>query len=109
MMGALSLLSSLQSLDWTAQNAVLKQLLIQVEIADGLADRRILGLFHRLLKLLRQDVFLVRFLEPRIRELIFALPLLLAQYSRGIGQVYVRPFPRRLFVRHHHAHRPIYP
>src|SRR5713226_6954909 len=54
MMGALSLLSSLQSLDWTAQNAVLKQLLIKVEIADGLADRRILGLFHRFFKLFRK-------------------------------------------------------
>ncbi len=107
-MGALSLLSSLQSLDWTAQNAVLKQLLIKIEVADGFADRRIFGLLHRFFKLFRQDVFLVGFLEPRIRELIFALPLLLAQDARRIGQVHVRPFARRLLVRQHHAQRRVH-
>src|SRR5260370_969402 len=105
MMGALSLLSSLQSLDWTAQNAVLKQLLIKIEVADGFAARRIFGLLHRFFKLFRQNIFLFGFLEPRIRELILALPLLLPQDARRIGQVHIRPFARRLLVRKHHAQR----
>src|SRR6266404_6775624 len=108
MMGALSLLSSLQSLDWTAQNAVLKQLLIKIEVADGLAGGRVFGFLHRFFKLFRQNILLVGFLEPRIRELIFALPLLLAQDARRIGQVHVRPFARRLLVRKHHAQRRIH-
>src|SRR5215467_7791728 len=50
---------------------------IQVEIADGLPRRGILGFFHSFFKLLGEDVFLVRLLEERIRELILALPFLL--------------------------------
>src|ERR1700687_3896073 len=78
---------------------------IQVEVTDGFADGRILGFLHRFFKLFRQDVFLVGLLEPRIRELILALPLLLAQYSGRVSQVHVRPFARRLLVRKHHAQR----
>ena len=38
-----------------------------------LSGRRILGFLHLFFKLLRQNVFLIRFLKPGIREFVFAL------------------------------------
>jgi hypothetical protein len=78
-------------------------LLIQIKIADGLAGRGVLGLLHRLFKFLRQDVFLVRFLEEGIRELVFALPLLLLKDTRSLRQVDVRPGSYVRFVRKNRA------
>lgn len=79
------------------------QPLIQVEVADGLAGGRIFGLFHGFFELLGEDVFLVGFLEEGIRELIFALPLLLLEDIRRLGEVHVGPGPYMSFVRKHRA------
>ena len=56
-----------------------QSLLVQVEIADGFAGGGVLGLLHGLFKFLRQDVFLVGFLEPGIRKLVFALAILFSK------------------------------
>jgi hypothetical protein len=65
------------------------QLLIQVEVANRLAGRGVLGFLHGLFKFLGQDVFLVRFLEEGIRELVFTLPLLFLKDARSLCQVHV--------------------
>jgi hypothetical protein len=74
-------------------------LLIQVEVANGLTGRGVLGFLHGLFKFLGKDVFLVRFLEEGIRELVFTLSLLLLKDARSLCQVYVRPRSYMRFVR----------
>ena len=70
--------------------------LIQIKIANGLPCGGILSFLHGLFKFLGEDVFLVRFLKEGIRELVFALPLLLLKNARSLRQVHVRP---RFYVR----------
>jgi hypothetical protein len=74
-------------------------LLIQVEVANGLTGRGVLGFLHGLFKFLGKDVFLVRFLEEGVRELVFTLPLLFLKDARSLRQVYVRPRSYMRFVR----------
>ena len=54
-------------------------MLVQVEITDGFARGRVLGFFLSFVKFLGENVFLVRFLEEGIRELVLTLPLLLLE------------------------------
>src|SRR5260370_14837102 len=74
-----------------ARGGFAEKKLVEVEIADGLACGSVLGLFHGLLEFLGEDVFLVRFLEEGIRELVLALPFLLLEDARSLRQVHVRP------------------
>src|SRR5207253_9657521 len=80
-----------------------ESLLVQVEIAYGFACRRVFSLLHRLFKFLRQDVFFVRFLEPGIRKLVFAAPILFGKDLLGVGKVHVRASFRGWLVRKHSA------
>src|SRR5207244_6798386 len=77
--------------------------LVQVKIADGFARRSVLGFLHRLFKFLCQDVFLVRFLEPGVRELVFALAVLFGENFLSVAQVHVRAGLDGRFMREHSA------
>jgi hypothetical protein len=77
--------------------------LIQIEIADRFACRSVFGLLHRLFKFLRQDVFLVGFLEPGIRELVLALAVLFGKDFLSVAKVHIRAGLDRCLVRKHRA------
>src|SRR5260370_34829674 len=78
-----------------------------LKIADGLACGGILGLLHRLFKFLRQDVFLVGFLEPGVRKLVFALAVLFGEDLLRVAEVHIRTSLHRRFMREHRAENPI--
>src|ERR1700747_2277036 len=76
---------------------------VQIKVANRLSNRRILGFLHLLFKLFRQDVFLIGFLKPGIREFVLALLLLLFENARSLCQVNVRPGLYVRLVRQHSA------
>ncbi len=76
---------------------------VEVKIADGFACGGVLGLFHRFFEFLRQDVFLVRFLEPGVRKFVFALAVLFSEDSLRVGEVHVRARLDGHFMREHSA------
>lgn len=61
--------------------------LVQVEVTDRLADRCVFGFLHSFFELFGENVFFVRFLEPRIAEFVFALAILFSQDTRGVGEI----------------------
>jgi len=73
--------------------------LIQIEIADGLAGWRVLGFLHGFFKFLGEDIFFVGFLEPGVRELVFALALLFGKDLLRIAQVHIGTRPNGRFMR----------
>src|SRR5258708_257973 len=74
---------------------------IEIEIANRFSGRRILGFLHLLFELFRQDVFLVGFLKPGIREFVFTRLFLFFQNVSGLRQVHIGPWLYMRFVRQH--------
>jgi len=73
--------------------------LIQVKIAKRFADGRVLGLLHRFLEFLGENIFFVGFLKKRVGKFVFALTVLLGKNPLRIFKIDIRPSLHRDLVR----------
>src|SRR3974377_475255 len=64
---------------------------VEVDVADMLAGRRILRLFHGFFEFFGEDVFLVGFLEEGVGKFVFALASLFFEDARSLREINVRP------------------